>query len=136
MCIWLRSRKTPGQGGLLFLDRTTGMALKLYFRSNMCGSERAGDVAQWNTPCLDPGFDLASTEEGDISSFSSSPPKPGVDLTSLKMRGVCLAVFGKLGLNSWTQTIFLPQPGCSNRHIPLLKTSPFWMFFPFPCKMM
>lgn len=83
MCIWLRSRKTPGQGGLLFLDRTTGMALKLYFRSNMCGSERAGDVAQWNTPCLDPEFDLASTKEGDISSFSSSPPKPGVDLTSL-----------------------------------------------------
>lgn len=79
MCIWLRSRKTPGQGGLLFLDRTTGMALKLYFRSNMCGAERAGDVAQWNTPCLDPGFDLASTEEGDISSFSSSPPKPGVE---------------------------------------------------------
>lgn len=79
MCRWLRSRKTAGQGGLVFLDRTTGMALKLYFRSKMCGSERAGDVAQWNTPGLDPGFDLASTEEGDISSFSSSPPKPGVE---------------------------------------------------------
>lgn len=77
MCIWLRSRKTPGQGGLLFLDRTTGMALKLYFRSNMCGSERAGDVAQWNAPCLDPGFDLASTEEG-TSPLSQALPQSQV----------------------------------------------------------